>query len=343
MEDQLSYDFTIESKQQNSKQFDLKPSLEYECSKLIAKVFLNYEEKYKDLFYAQWAPKDSLNRFFYEQLSLPTDDTCTMQVNKLRPNSFHLLNTIDKEIYATFPLTRKLSSGERTLFSLKKYIKECIRIGHQFHKENRVFSSNSTLKMLLNTDMFSSTFFDSVLSARDVFTKPFRVLIEARIKTMKEFLYDELQSLVDSIHKIKNLDHLDVIKQSDHYEIRYRDAKFKLTKFHHNKVKQLFDIHNPNNLSGFKEKLYCLVSRYQTFFKYNEYKNEGHGMQAALPDQVFKVLHDEFGVTQEMFASPFNCYFKRYCSAFADTDSCFGSNGSFFDYEPAEGCLYLHN
>jgi phosphorylated CTD-interacting factor 1 len=42
-------------------------------------------------------------------------------------------------------------------------------------------------------------------------------------------------------------------------------------------------------------------------------------------------------VTQEMFASPLNCYFSTYCSAFLDTDVYFGSCGSFFDYEPIEG------
>ena len=66
-----------------------------------------------------------------------------------------------------------------TLFNLKKIIKECISIGHQFHIENRVFSNNSILKKLLNNDVFSSTFFDSVTRAWDDFTKPFRFLIDA--------------------------------------------------------------------------------------------------------------------------------------------------------------------
>ena len=39
----------------------------------------------------------------------------------------------------------------------------------------------------------------------------------------------------------------------------------------------------------------------------------------------------------ECFASPLNCYFGRYCSAFPDTDGCFGSLGSFFHFRPREG------
>ena len=86
----------------------------------------------------------------------------------------------------------------------------------------------------------------------------------------------------------------------------------------------------------FEERVYCLMSRYQTFFRNNEMINEGYGMQAALPKKVFQALNIALNVKQEMFASPFNCYFRTYCSAFYDTDAYFGSVGSFFDFEPSE-------
>lgn len=54
---------------------------------------------------------------------------------------------------------------------------------------------------------------------------------------------------------------------------------------------------------------------------------EGAGLQGALPVHVFEALHKLFGVTFECFASPLNCYFKQYCSAFLDTDGYFGSRG----------------
>lgn len=36
------------------------------------------------------------------------------------------------------------------------------------------------------------------------------------------------------------------------------------------------------------------------------------------------MLNEEFGVAFESFASPLNCYFSRFCSAFIDTDGPFG-------------------
>jgi len=64
----------------------------------------------------------------------------------------------------------------------------------------------------------------------------------------------------------------------------------------------------------------------QTFFGTGP--NEGFELQGALPLSVFECLNRVFGVTFECFASPLNCFFKQYCSAFADTDSYFGSRGS---------------
>ena len=67
-----------------------------------------------------------------------------------------------------------------------------------------------------------------------------------------------------------------------------------------------------------------LTCHVQTYFGTDQ---EGFGMQAALAVPVFECLHRLFGVTFECFASPFNCYFKQYCSAFSDTDGYFGSRG----------------
>lgn len=39
---------------------------------------------------------------------------------------------------------------------------------------------------------------------------------------------------------------------------------------------------------------------------------------------AFDVLLRRFGVKMECFASPFNCRYSRFCSAFRDTDGPFG-------------------
>ncbi|CAM9223928.1 unnamed protein product, partial [Laminaria digitata] len=64
---------------------------------------------------------------------------------------------------------------------------------------------------------------------------------------------------------------------------------------------------------------------------------QGGGFQASMDGDTFDVLLRRFGVKMECFASPFNCRYARYCSAFADTDKPFGSLGSFFDFRPTEG------
>jgi len=62
---------------------------------------------------------------------------------------------------------------------------------------------------------------------------------------------------------------------------------------------------------------------------------EGHGFHAACPPSEFTALRRVLGARAELFASPLNCYFPRYCSAFADTDRWFGSLGSFFEWDGA--------
>jgi phosphorylated CTD-interacting factor 1 len=63
----------------------------------------------------------------------------------------------------------------------------------------------------------------------------------------------------------------------------------------------------------------------------------GHGMQCALAEHVFDTLHKYVQVNFECFASPLNCRFPTFCSAFPDTDGPFGSHGSFFNFFPLTG------
>ena len=52
---------------------------------------------------------------------------------------------------------------------------------------------------------------------------------------------------------------------------------------------------------------------------------------------VLDTLHVQFDTCMECFASPLNCRWPRFCSLFADTDSPFGSLGSFFQFQPTQG------
>lgn len=80
---------------------------------------------------------------------------------------------------------------------------------------------------------------------------------------------------------------------------------------------------------AFHAGLYSMLARYNALL--------GHGMQCALPEHVFEILHDHVKTNFECFASPLNCRYFSYCSAFPDTDAIFGSKGSFFDFFPTSG------
>ena len=83
------------------------------------------------------------------------------------------------------------------------------------------------------------------------------------------------------------------------------------------------------DLSLGKHILFCILLLCIVFFQtsFGIETDSGSVLQSALPVSVFKCLHSCFGVTFECFASPLNCFFRQYCSAYADTDCYFGSRG----------------
>ena len=92
--------------------------------------------------------------------------------------------------------------------------------------------------------------------------------------------------------------------------------------------------------AAFHNDLYSLLARY--------YSIQGPGFQAACPEQVFDILAMQtektgLAVTHECFASPLNCYYGSYCSAFEDIDGPFGTSGSFWDFSPTQGGSFQAN
>jgi len=130
----------------------------------------------------------------------------------------------------------------------------------------------------------------------------------------------------------------------DMYEVTYRNITLPVTAEHLTKLHSLFHKYNrfadyDVKHSGiadarFLQSLFVLLLRYQTL---QGTFTQGAGFQAAIPGTVFDVLRESFNVKMECFASPLNCRYGRYCSAFPDTDSAFGSVGSFFTFRPTSG------
>ena len=80
---------------------------------------------------------------------------------------------------------------------------------------------------------------------------------------------------------------------------------------------------------NFHRHLLRLLARYEAL--------GGHGYQAALNQSGFDILLNGMAIAFECFASPLNCRYGRFCSAFPDTDSVFGSICSFFQFQPKRG------
>ncbi|XP_063315233.1 mRNA (2'-O-methyladenosine-N(6)-)-methyltransferase [Pelobates fuscus] len=119
--------------------------------------------------------------------------------------------------------------------------------------------------------------------------------------------------------------------------VRFREESVRMNQGYFSKLFQLYRLSCTDDPASDKFicRMWCLLRRYQVMFGTAQY--EGSGLQGALPVHVFQALHKHFGVTSECFASPLNCYFKQYCSAFPDTDGYFGSRGPFLSFFPVSG------
>lgn len=129
---------------------------------------------------------------------------------------------------------------------------------------------------------------------------------------------------------------IEYVQDRDHMIIKYTpttlnqpDAQY-INLTHLQKLEQLYryNCFDDKKFDLFIGRVWCLLKRYQTFLgNVLNSSQEAELTQASLPTPVFECLHRHFGVSFECFASPFNSYFRQYCSAFADTDAYFGSRG----------------
>jgi len=128
---------------------------------------------------------------------------------------------------------------------------------------------------------------------------------------------------------------------SESYLVKFSGLSFRISAQHLEKLQRLYDRFNTEHSSlsehqnAFCSALFSVLARYDLL--------EGGGLQSSLTGHVFDVLLKRFHCNLECFASPFNCRYERYCSAFPDTDAAFGSLGSFFSYDFASlsngGCF----
>ena len=303
-----------------------------------------YDKKFKELFSIEKAPKDSLNRFLYEQLSLKSQD----EKNYIqKPENIYKLETFKTEIINSYPLTKPIKRGRRfqivqdidQYLNASKFYLKLVRKSDERRLKRYLYELNDSLKEADSDELLKT--FNYVHKKCFTILEP---LVKPKVEKLICFMYNEIKSISRKICKLKNSfqedDKEEIRKEmnGDTVKLSFKNSSFSLLLGHYEKLKKLYiknEIEFDEN--KFLSRAYCVMSRYETYFRNSRLRNEGYGMQGALPSYTFKELNKEFDVAQEMFASPLNCYFSSYCSAFPDTDVYFGSCGSFFDYEPIEG------
>ena len=119
-------------------------------------------------------------------------------------------------------------------------------------------------------------------------------------------------------------------------------ARVEIRAEYYEKLRHLFAMRSESSLplssddiSVFQSATFSMLCRY-TAAQGGMHRMSG-GHHTALHAAVFDVLQHGLDVEAECFASPLNCHFHEYCSLFPDTDTTFGSRGSFFSFFPAEG------
>ncbi|XP_056641507.1 mRNA (2'-O-methyladenosine-N(6)-)-methyltransferase [Diorhabda carinulata] len=136
---------------------------------------------------------------------------------------------------------------------------------------------------------------------------------------------------------------VDYLPDRDQVVLRYQGDTLAINSSHLNKLEHLYrhSCFDDRKFDLFIPRVWVVLKRYATFLGVNPSPNTANSdvqdAQQSLPVTVFECLNRAFGVTFECFASPLNCYFKQYCSAFADCDSYFGSRGSFLKLKAVSG------
>jgi len=127
---------------------------------------------------------------------------------------------------------------------------------------------------------------------------------------------------------------MEFCQDKEQTQLRYKGEVMRINNQYFNKLEQLYryGCADDRKFEHFLTRVWMLLKRYSGFF--GSSPGEGAQNQGGLPVTVLECLHKNFGVTLECFASPLNCYFRQYCSAFPDIDSYFGSRGSILEFRP---------
>jgi len=112
---------------------------------------------------------------------------------------------------------------------------------------------------------------------------------------------------------------------------------------HFDKLRKLYERCNDDAKLGedaFITATFAMVCRYDAA-QGGQVRFAG-GHHTALHGEAFDVLRDGLGCGMELFASPLNCRWPKFCSAHGDVDAPFGSVGSYDGFAPKRGCYEVN-
>jgi hypothetical protein len=145
-----------------------------------------------------------------------------------------------------------------------------------------------------------------IMSSRESFTKQLRQAAkQAAIRSTKKMKFPKIETSENLMH------------------VTFAGNSFKIHQAYYEKLQRLFDRQQrkqPNNFI-FEEALFCMLCRYDML--------QGAGLQAGVPGSIMDVLLEKLQCHMECFASPLNCRYDSFASAF-ELDMIFGSKASFF-------------
>ena len=350
----------------------LQPFHKYEVkrSRILEHFHKSYEKKFKELFFSDESPKDLLNFFLHEQLSNSKRSEADGEYDQLlpRPENIVQVSTHVTRIRTFYVMCRNplRVTKEMSVNTFLQKIEPFLKIAEHYNENKPLNEMLRRFKNKLADDRceINRSIVDEFEAIFWKFSTYYEPLIETKVAKFAEFLSEHIKDASIELGKISRevllecqnpIEKIPVdwvkykqINDLQSVKFEYDNKSFQISKTYLEKLKALYLIHNdvkkedlenPAVKDGqiFISRVFSLICRYESYFKNSIVSNEGYGFQAALPEQVFSELNRLFGVCEEMFASPFNCYFANFCSAFSDTDVFFGSRGSFFDYEPIEG------
>ncbi|EFO62396.1 Phosphorylated CTD interacting factor PCIF1 [Giardia lamblia P15] len=326
------------------------------------------EEVRKELF--TYPQKETLNRWLFDMLATPSESIAGEVGNNLLKYPKRLKDDPDviaRELFLSIPMRIKPSYPDTQ--RLKSDAIEYRKISMQFltrmkaRFEKQAETDEQTRKDLdqLEGDLLA---FDPTVLHIHVLEARLKVASESATAFVSKYLKSDVHSICNRLADLAmeystkkpafTDDDFEVILTAEGIEhtveAKYTvklpdnlshglDLKFKLSSIHFYKLRELYKKTSGKrfdpDMKIFNKLLFILLRRYHTFFGTERF--EGTSFHAAAPENIFRRLKSFLDVSQECFASPLNCFFSQFCSAFPEIDIFFGSLGSFFDYDIIEG------